>query len=170
MQPEKCRSSQFLLLINFRKPCCRFCSVDCWREAEGSYHPWECGLRETVSDHVRQSRVLHSFPEYFRLGFRLLARNLPAATVDQIDRLLLLTPDLKQTPQQKEADFESLFSLCSGSGDGSLEKEFWLFIIVLFYMEVLRRKRYFEGLEEERRQDMKDKMATLLFKIIKVGK
>ncbi len=177
---------------------CRFCSVACWRDAEASYHPWECGIQETVSTHVRQSRVLDSFPEYFRLGFRLLARNLPtaAAQADQLlsssdqllsssdqllsrsDQLLSSSDQLLSSsdhlnvmslaPQQREADFESVFSLCSGCGEGSLEKEFWVFIIVLFYLEVLRRKNYFIRYEEDRRKETEDKMAKLLFRIIKV--
>ncbi len=71
-------------------------------------------------------------------------------------------------PQQREADFESVFSLCSGCGEGGLEKEFWVFIIVLFYLEVLRRKYYFISFEEDRRKETEDKMAKLLFRIIKV--
>jgi hypothetical protein len=156
---------------------CRFCSVACWREAEASYHPWECDIQETVSAHVRQSRVLDSFPEYFRLGFRLLARNLPtaAAQADQLlsssDQLLSSSDHLNVmslAPHQREAAFESVFSLCSGCGEGSLEKEFWVFIIVLFYLEVLRRKNYFISFEEDRRKETEDKMAKLLFRIIKV--
>jgi hypothetical protein len=156
--------------------------VACWREAEASYHPWECGIQETVSTHVRQSRVLDSFPEYFRLGFRLLARNLPtaAAQADQLlsrsDQLLSSSDQLMSSsdhvmslaPQQREADFESVFSLCSGCGEGSLEKEFWVFSIVLFYLEVLRRKNYFIPFEEDRRKAIEDKMGKLLFRIIKV--
>ncbi len=163
----------------------------CWREAEASYHPWECGIQETISAHVRQSRVLDSFPEYFRLGFRLLARNLPtaAAQADQLlsssdqllsrsDQLLSSSDQLLSSsdqlnvmslaPHQREADFESVFSLCSGCGEGSLEKEFWVFIIVLFYLEVLRRKNYFISFKEDRRKAIEDKMAKLLFRIIKV--
>ena len=140
----------------------------CWREAEASYHPWECGIQETVSAHVRQSRVLDSFPEYFRLGFRLLARNLPTAEA-QADQLLSSSDHVMSlAPQQREADFESVFSLCSGCGEGSLEKEFWVFIIVLFYLEVLRRKNYFISFKEDRRKAIEDKMAKLLFRIIKV--
>jgi hypothetical protein len=144
--------------------------VTCWREAEASYHPWECGIQETVSTHVRQSRVLDSFPEYFRLGFRLLARNLPTAEA-QADQLFSSSDHLNVmslAPHQREADFESVFSLCSGCGEGSLEKEFWVFIIVLFYLEVLRRKNYFIPFEEDRRKETEDKMAKLLFRIIKV--
>ncbi len=142
----------------------------CWREAEASYHPWECGIQETVSAHVRQSRVLDSFPEYFRLGFRLLARNLPTAAA-QADQLLSSSDQLNVmslAPHQREADFESVFSLCSGCGEGSLEKEFWVFIIVLFYLEVLRRKNFFIPFEEDQRKETEDKMAKLLFRIIKV--
>jgi hypothetical protein len=178
--------SEFPYVFGFFFQCayCRFCSVACWREAEASYHPWECGIQETVSTHVRQSRVLDSFPEYFRLGFRLLARNLPtaAAQADQLlsrsDQLLSSSDQLLSrsdhlnvmslAPHQREADFESVFSLCSGCGEGSLEKEFWVFIIVLFYLEVLRRKNYFIPFEEGRRKETEDKMAKLLFKIIKV--
>jgi hypothetical protein len=144
--------------------------VACWREAEASYHPWECGIQETVSAHVRQSRVLDSFPEYFRLGFRLLARNLPTAAA-QADQLLSSSDQLNVmslAPHQREADFESVFSLCSGCGEGSLEKEFWVFIIVLFYLEVLRRKNFFIPFEEDQRKETEDKMAKLLFRIIKV--
>jgi hypothetical protein len=142
--------------------------VACWREAEASYHPWECGIQETVSAHVRQSRVLDSFPEYFRLGFRLLARNLPTAEA-QADQLLSSSDHVMSlAPQQREADFDSVFSLCSGCGEGSLEKEFWVFIIVLFYLEVLRRKNFFIPFEEDRRKETEDKMAKLLFRIIKV--
>jgi hypothetical protein len=117
---------------------------------------------------VRQSRVLDSFPEYFRLGFRLLARNLPTAAA-QADQLLSSSDHVMSlAPQQREADFASVFSLCSGCGEGSLEKEFWVFIIVLFYLEVLRRKNYFIPFEEDRRKETEDKMAKLLFRIIKV--
>ncbi len=118
---------------------------------------------------MHQSRVLDSFPDYFRLGFRLLARNLDTAAV-QVDQLLARSEhvDISLTPQQKEADFASIFSLCSGCGEGSLEKEFWLFIIVLFYMEVLRRKNYFAHQQENQRKETEDKTAKLLFRIIKV--
>ena len=122
-----------------------------------------------MSSQVRQSRVLDSFPEYFRLAFRLLAGNLTAETDQLIAGSHCL--DLSLTPdQQQEADFASIFHLCAGGGaEGSLEKEFWLFIIVLFYMEVLRRKNYFSSLHEDRRKETEDTMSQLLFRIIKVG-
>ena len=120
-----------------------------------------------MSSQVRQSRVLDSFPEYFRLAFRLLAGNLTA----EADQLIAGSHclDLSLTPDQQEADFASIFHLCAGGAEGSLEKEFWLFIIVLFYMEVLRRKNYFSSLHEDRRKETEGTMSQLLFRIIKVG-
>jgi hypothetical protein len=96
-----------------------------------------------------------------------MARNLPTALA-QADQLLENSShlDLNSTPNQEEADFKSVFNLCSG-GDGSLEKDFWLFIIVLFYMEVLKRKNYFSQ-REHKAKEAEDKLSKLLFRIIKV--
>jgi hypothetical protein len=98
-----------------------------------------------------------------------MVRNLPTALA-QADQLLGSNShlDLICKPHQDEADFQSVFNLCSG-GDGSLEKDFWLFIIVLFYMEVLKRKNYFSQ-QEDGGKEAEDKLSKLLFKIIKVRK
>ena len=115
-----------------------FCSLRCV-DAGLAFHPWECCLKEGVSQHILDNQFLQNIPNHFRLGFRLLV----SATTDQlksaVDNFLTqsgvdFSVSGGASNRQKEADFTSLLNLCGWDSEARLDEDFWVFIFIALYL------------------------------------
>ena len=113
----------------------RYCSVDCRTQSMES-HKLECGVHETISRVVLENQILPSFPQYYRLGFRILTRARRCSQVLETIQTFLDEEklDFSRSVEQQEMDFISVLNLCGWDADISLEKDFWTFIMVLLYL------------------------------------
>ena len=99
-------------------------------------HRFECGVHETISRVVLKNQVLQSFPEHYRLGFRILTGAERRERVQETIQTFLTENklDFTRDVEQKEQDFASVLNLCGWDGEISLEQDFWTFIMVLLYL------------------------------------
>ncbi|XP_023326763.1 SET and MYND domain-containing protein 4 isoform X2 [Eurytemora carolleeae] len=157
----------------------RYCSVDCRTQSMES-HMLECGVHETISRVVLENQILPSFPQYYRLGFRILARARRCSQVLETIQTFLdeESLDFSRSVEQQEMDFLSVLNLCGWDANVSLEKDFWTFIMVLLYLEVFDEKDFYMlsgdsqeiwGLTDNLGRNInKLKTGELLFRIVKI--
>lgn len=114
--------------------CCSvlYCSLGCLDQSR-SQHSYECCVKEGISQHIVENKFFQAIPNYFRLGFRILcsAPDLPGAAETFLRQTRV---DFSKPVEQREGDFSSLLNLCGWDGEIDLEKDFWIFIFVVFYL------------------------------------
>lgn len=138
-----------------------YCSLDCL-ERSRSCHVYECCVKEGISKHIVENKFFETFPNYFRLGFRILsaAPDLKGTAETFLGETRV---DFSKPVEQRERDFSSLLNLCGWDGEIDLEKDFWIFILVVFYLEVLSEKRFYELTPMDPLH-----VGELLYRIIKI--
>ena len=87
---------------------------------------------------VSSLKPLSYFVQYYKLAFRIVCGAGPDTLEETVSSFLSrakseqkLMTDLED---QREADFGSLVNLCGWDAEPDLEKDFWVFVIVVFYL------------------------------------
>ena len=129
-------------------PCiaCRrvsYCSQACHQQSR-DYHSAECGVTEHLSQLLHASNMPDAMPDYFRLGLRVVAGaihdgSLHTAIQDKVlpDQQLDdtgLSQILLETTQQRPQSFASLLNLCGWQVEPDLQRDFWLYVVVVLYL------------------------------------
>ena len=73
--------------------------------------------------------------QYFKLAFRILAGAGGSVVEEAVSSFLPRSQvQISERMEQREAEFSSLLNLSGWETESSLEKDFWIYVIVVFYL------------------------------------
>merc|ERR1711892_246465 len=148
----------------------RFCSVECWKEGKEGSHDLMCGVSGDIGELLKQVKGSESCPEYYRLCVMVMGRY-SAADIVEIMESVESRKELNMTevPVQKEADLRSLFNLVSNDQDRNMKTDFWIFLAVIYFLDVLEQKNKFTDLNKSSGlSNQQTKIGLLMLKTLRI--